>query len=693
MSDENKLIMNISADADSKGIQRGVDKSLKLAKKNIESMAKEMQTTANRVHLSRESERETKIRMELQDLARGKDINELSREAQQRLIADVASSKGDFSTFDPSVYLTSADATSASSGKLYSQDVDQILSLYKKTLPTAERLRVSQVLINNELNKQLRLLRQVAEGGSESKLSGVEGNIKKLSTLKQEINAEKEQLKNIEKLRKETKNQGEELSENEKLLQHFNENFDVTGIVGIRAFRTITRYGTNLLKSLIELTIETQTLENGFSSLNNKINTFKNNITEIKKNLGSSITSVLEPIMDIFNAGIGYISSLTKGLSELSFPLKQALGLITLMLIVLPSVVSLFMILRYYGGKVVKTFLAQASATNKAAAALVKYRAGILATVKTLSLAVIFALALYNIFKKTADTSKEIENLGLSSFDDVNILQDAKSQEDEINGITAAFQKMEKAISLAVATLSGFAIIKTVGGWFSDFFDKQINTAFDHIGESVGDATGKLSGYSTETVTAATRSAALQSALSSLQIATSGLVFGVTSLIQNWDDMGTAAKVVSTYLMALAGTLTIVAAGLALVNYVKYKKMITVMGFVAGGLAITSGVVAAMNAAKNQAAALNTSIPKQAHGGVTTGTAIAMVGEGKYNEAIVPLGNSPEFSAMKEDITNAVLAGLSVQGGRSNQPINITVNVDKDYIYKSYNQVAKQNGR
>ena len=59
----------------------------------------------------------------------------------------------------------------------------------------------------------------------------------------------------------------------------------------------------------------------------------------------------------------------------------------------------------------------------------------------------------------------------------------------------------------------------------------------------------------------------------------------------------------------------------------------------------------------------------------------------------MPLGNSPEFADMKQDITNAVLAGLSMQGGRSNQPINITVNVDKDYIYKSYNQVAKQNGR
>lgn len=484
------------------------------------------------------------------------------------------------------------------------------------------------------------------------------------------------------------------LTENEILLKKFNEEFNVTGIVGIYAFRRIARFGKIFLKSLIEITIETQKLENGFSSLQKKIDEFNESVAEIKRNLGSAVSSVLEPALDVINSMAGYVKSLTSAFKDMSQPWKGFLGIVVLAGVLIPSVISLVMVLRYYMSKIVKTMLLQAEAGNKAAAAIIKYRTAIATTIKFASTAIILALALYNIFKKTnSETEKMGKNLGVASYDDVNILQDAESTEDKVNGITAAFEKMYKAISLVIAALAGFSLIKTIGGWFDNFLDKNIDDIFDDIGSSTKKATGGLSEYSAETVTAEQRSAALKATFGALKFASVGLIFGFTSLIQNWKEMSTAAKVVSGYLMGLATTLTVVAAGLALVNYVKYKKMITVMGFVAGGLAITAGVVSAMSAAKSQASALNTEIPQQAHGGVTTGTAIAMVGEGKYNEAIVPLGNSPEFSDMKQDITNAVLAGLSMQGGRSNQPINITVNVDKDYIYKSYNQVAKQNGR
>lgn len=44
-----------------------------------------------------------------------------------------------------------------------------------------------------------------------------------------------------------------------------------------------------------------------------------------------------------------------------------------------------------------------------------------------------------------------------------------------------------------------------------------------------------------------------------------------------------------------------------------------------------------------------------AHGGVATGSVIAEIGEGRYNEAVIPLGDSPEFNDMKEDIAQRVL--------------------------------------
>ncbi|MBQ8749308.1 MAG: hypothetical protein IJZ29_02415 [Clostridia bacterium] len=37
---------------------------------------------------------------------------------------------------------------------------------------------------------------------------------------------------------------------------------------------------------------------------------------------------------------------------------------------------------------------------------------------------------------------------------------------------------------------------------------------------------------------------------------------------------------------------------------------------------------------------------------------MALVGEGKYPEAVVPLGNSPQFASMKSEIANTVLSGL-----------------------------------
>ena len=51
-----------------------------------------------------------------------------------------------------------------------------------------------------------------------------------------------------------------------------------------------------------------------------------------------------------------------------------------------------------------------------------------------------------------------------------------------------------------------------------------------------------------------------------------------------------------------------------------------------------------------------------ASGGVTTGPTTAVVGEGRYNEAVIPLGQSPQFRSMKQEIADEVAR----QGGSSN---------------------------
>ena len=76
---------------------------------------------------------------------------------------------------------------------------------------------------------------------------------------------------------------------------------------------------------------------------------------------------------------------------------------------------------------------------------------------------------------------------------------------------------------------------------------------------------------------------------------------------------------------------------------------------------------------------LRTPVPL-ATGGVATNTTFAMIGEGKYDEAVVPLGNSPQFRSMKEDIANAVLQGMGVamskRGSTSSRPGEIVLNID-----------------
>lgn len=55
-----------------------------------------------------------------------------------------------------------------------------------------------------------------------------------------------------------------------------------------------------------------------------------------------------------------------------------------------------------------------------------------------------------------------------------------------------------------------------------------------------------------------------------------------------------------------------------------------------------------------------------ATGGVVTKPTFAMIGEGKYNEAVVPLGNSPQFESMKESIAERVIE----KQGVSNTNVN-----------------------
>lgn len=63
-------------------------------------------------------------------------------------------------------------------------------------------------------------------------------------------------------------------------------------------------------------------------------------------------------------------------------------------------------------------------------------------------------------------------------------------------------------------------------------------------------------------------------------------------------------------------------------------------------------------------------IPRMATGGVVTSSTLANIGEGKYNEAVIPLGQSPQFRSMKEDIAQAVIDAFNANKGGGNDEVS-----------------------
>ena len=73
-------------------------------------------------------------------------------------------------------------------------------------------------------------------------------------------------------------------------------------------------------------------------------------------------------------------------------------------------------------------------------------------------------------------------------------------------------------------------------------------------------------------------------------------------------------------------------------------------------------------------------LPAMATGGVVSGPMVAMIGEGRYPEAVVPMGESPQFASMKADIANAVLEGIAatqaVNGKGAGRNLIVQLHID-----------------
>ena len=85
--------------------------------------------------------------------------------------------------------------------------------------------------------------------------------------------------------------------------------------------------------------------------------------------------------------------------------------------------------------------------------------------------------------------------------------------------------------------------------------------------------------------------------------------------------------------------------------------------------------------------------PHLAKGGVITDPTMALIGEGKYDEAVIPLGDSPQMNEMISKIVDAINGPGGGGTGGGDAVFNITVELDGDVIYKKMKRIEQSKGR
>ena len=84
-------------------------------------------------------------------------------------------------------------------------------------------------------------------------------------------------------------------------------------------------------------------------------------------------------------------------------------------------------------------------------------------------------------------------------------------------------------------------------------------------------------------------------------------------------------------------------------------------------------------------------VPELAAGGIATGPTLAMVGEGEYEEAIMPLEGSPQMEKLVERIADAVTKKDTASGGDSSQIIKVYL--DSREITSAQNRANRMYGK
>ena len=129
----------------------------------------------------------------------------------------------------------------------------------------------------------------------------------------------------------------------------------------------------------------------------------------------------------------------------------------------------------------------------------------------------------------------------------------------------------------------------------------------------------------------------------------------------------------------------------------QYSQLQKNIPLLATAAILSNPIVGAITVAAATAAgfAIGAIIPQMAKGGVVASPTVAMVGEGRYPEAVVPLGSSPQFAEMNDDIANAVLQGIfAANRAGGSEKTELVLNLDGEKLARVIiPRINKENNR
>ena len=477
--------------------------------------------------------------------------------------------------------------------------------------------------------------------------------------------------------------------------------------------RELTRQEKTLgvyLKSLSDLGYSFGDFENTINSVENQTRILGETIMTLKQIGGDMINTVIAPFLQFFNGFLKVISKMITPLKSLPEGLKKIIGTLMLIVLTAPAIVGTMTLFIYYTTKMrlslksLNKHLGESSKRmlifGKSALKVTKF----ISSFALLAFGIWSALDAFGVFNKQGEDNKD--NLDaqtaaaktlkrtLSSFDDVNVFRENESDNDsllgeldidsflesidlasdELSNMNDLFKETTnwaKGLSIAIAGIGAVGTIKNIINLVSwvkksgDLFVKWGN----YIATFFAAAWTKLGQIMTKVTQWLQANGAAMGSWIAIAANLAALVTNIVGLFTKWADMTTGERIVSI-LTAIASAAFLVGAAIAAIRG-KY------------------GIAAVLGTAGAVVGAIGSSIAFGAKG--SANTTATNVGS---NSSTVTSAYSAPNTGVGTDITNAVMAGVARVGSSNsnNQPININISVDEEYIYKAYNRQAKQNG-